>query len=162
MVPYSLHRGLHPTGAPRGASRSGSTTTMDILNEHRRTSFKYDKVQLGPPALRGLMEVDLCTSLPSGVPEPGRLPCSVTRLQLLGVQDSAVHRWDPQRIRMRGQAGRPAWSRPAPPAALPAPRRRLARRPAGDDAPVGDDATGAVERRRAAVIRPAGLPPSTP
>ena len=46
--------------------------------------------QLGPLALRGLTEVDLCTSLPSGVPEPGRLPCSVTRLRLLGVQDSAV------------------------------------------------------------------------
>ena len=27
-----------------------------------------------------LIEVDLCTSLPSGVPEPGRLPCSVTWL----------------------------------------------------------------------------------
>ena len=39
-----------------------------------------------------------------------------------------------------------------------APHRRLVRRPAGDDAPVGGDATGAVERRRAAVIRPAGLP----
>ena len=49
-----------------------------------------------------LTEVDLCTSLPSGVPEPGRLPCSVTRLRLLGVQDSAVRRWDPQWIRMRG------------------------------------------------------------
>ena len=43
-----------------------------------------------------------------------------------------------------------------------APRRRLVRRPAGDDAPVGGDATGAVERRRAAVIRPAGQPPSAP
>ena len=95
-------RGLHPTGAPRGASRSGSTTTTDILNEHRRTSFKYDKVQLGPPALGGLTEVDLCTSLPSGVPEPGRLPCSVTRLQLLGVRDSAVRGKDSQRIRTRG------------------------------------------------------------
>ena len=50
----------------------------------------YDKNQLGPPALGGLTEVDLCTSLPSGVPEPGRLPYSVTRLRLLGVQDSAV------------------------------------------------------------------------
>jgi len=77
-------RGLHPTGAPRGVSRSGSATTMDNLNEHRRTSFKYHKVQLSPPSLGGLTEVDLCTTLPSGVPEPGRLPCSVTRLQLLG------------------------------------------------------------------------------
>jgi len=89
-------------GAPRGASRSGSATTMDNLNEHLRTSLKYHKVRLGPPVLGGLMEVDLCTSLLSGVPEPGRLPCSVTWLQLLGVQDSAMHRRDPQRIRMRG------------------------------------------------------------
>ena len=41
--------------------------------------------------LRKLTEVDLRISLPSGVPKPGRLPCSVTRLQLLGVRDSAVH-----------------------------------------------------------------------
>ena len=41
---------------------------------------------------KDVTEVDLRTSLPSGVPEPGRLPCSVTRLQLLGVQDSAVRR----------------------------------------------------------------------
>ena len=59
----------------------------------------------------------------------------------------------------KGQAGRPAWRRPAPPTAFLAPRHCLARRPASDDAPMGDDATGAVERRRAAVIRPAGLPP---
>ena len=48
------------------------------------------QIRLGPPALGGLTEVDLCTSLPSGVPEPGRLPYSVTRLRLLGVQDLAV------------------------------------------------------------------------
>ena len=59
----------------------------------------------------------------------------------------------------KGQAGRPAWRRVAPPAALLAPRRSLARRLAGDHAPVGDDAMGAVERRRAAVIRLTGLPP---
>ena len=59
----------------------------------------------------------------------------------------------------RGQADRPAWRRPAPPVALLAPRRRLVRRPAGDDAPMGGDATRSVERRRAAVIRPPGLPP---
>jgi len=59
----------------------------------------------------------------------------------------------------RGQAGQPAWRRAAPPAALLAPRRSLARRLAGDHAPVGDDVTGAVGRRRAAMIRPAGLPP---
>ena len=40
--------------------------------------------QLGPLALRGLTEVDLCTSLPSGVPELERLPCSVTRREGLG------------------------------------------------------------------------------
>ena len=68
---------------------------MGNHHEHRKTSFKYHKVRLNPPALRGLMEVDLCTSLPSGVPKPGRLPCSVTRLQLLGVRDSAVRRKDP-------------------------------------------------------------------
>ena len=71
-------------------------------HEHRKTSFKYHKVRLNPLALRGLTEVDLCTSLPSGVPEPGRLTCSVTRLQLLGVRDSTVRRKDSQRIRMRG------------------------------------------------------------
>ena len=62
----------------------------------------------------------------------------------------------------RSQAGRPAWHRLAPRTALLAPRCRLVRRPAGDDAPVGGDVTGAVERRRAAVIRPAVLPPSAP
>ena len=31
--------GLHPMGAPRGTSHSGSTTMVDIYNEHRRTSF---------------------------------------------------------------------------------------------------------------------------
>ena len=71
-------------------------------HEYRKTSFKNHKVRLNPPALGGLTEVDLCTSLPSGVPEPGRLPYSVTRLQLLGVQDSAMRRGYPQRIRMRG------------------------------------------------------------
>jgi hypothetical protein len=74
---------------------------MDNLNEHLRTALKYHKVRLGPPVLGGLTEVDLCTSLLSGILEPERLPCSVTRLQLLGVQDSAVRRRDPQRIRMR-------------------------------------------------------------
>ena len=48
------------------------------------------QIRLDPPELWGLTEVDLYTSLPSGVPEPGRLPYSVTRLRLLGVQDSAV------------------------------------------------------------------------
>ena len=52
-----------------------------------------------------------------------------------------------------------AFYRGAPRAASRAPRRSLARRLAGDRAPVGDNATGAVERRRAAVIRPADLPP---
>ena len=76
--------------------------TISNRHEHRKTSFKYHKVRLNPPALGGLTEVDLCTSLLSGVPVPGRLPCSVTRLQLLGVQVSAVLGGDPQRIRMRG------------------------------------------------------------
>ena len=57
--------------------------TVGNRHEHQKTSFKYHKVRLNPPALGGLTEVDLCTSLPSGVLEPGRLPCSVTRLQLL-------------------------------------------------------------------------------
>ena len=56
-----------------------------------------------------LTEVDLCTSLPSGVPESGRLPCSVTRLRLLGVQDSTVRRWDPRRIRLRGSSKKPGY-----------------------------------------------------
>ena len=51
-----------------------------------------------------LTEVDLCTSLPSGVPEPGRLPCSVTRLRLLGIQDSAVHGKNHQWIRLIGSS----------------------------------------------------------
>ena len=76
--------------------------TVGNHHEHRKTSFKYFKVRLNPPALGGLTEADLCTSLPSGVPEPGRLPCSVTRLQLLGVRDSAVRGKDSQRIRTRG------------------------------------------------------------
>ena len=76
--------------------------TVGNHHEHRKTLFKHHKVQINPPALGGLTEVDLCTSLLSGVPEPGRLPCSVTRLQLLGVRDSAVRRKDSQRIRMRG------------------------------------------------------------
>src|SRR6185503_17172026 len=63
--------------------------TVGNHHEHQKTSLKYHKVRLNPPALRGLTEVDLCTSLPSGVTEPERLPCSVTRLQLLGAQDSA-------------------------------------------------------------------------
>ena len=45
--------------------------TVGNHHEHRKTSFKYHKVRLNPPALGGLTEVDLCTSLPSGVPEPG-------------------------------------------------------------------------------------------
>ena len=56
-----------------------------------------------------MTEVDLCTSLPSGVPEPGRLPCSVTRLRLLSVQDSTVRRWDPRRIRLRGSSKKPGY-----------------------------------------------------
>ena len=76
--------------------------TVGNHHEHRKTSFKYHKVRLNPPALGGLTEVDLCTSLPSGVPEPGRLPCSVTRIQLLGVWDSAVRGKDSQRIITRG------------------------------------------------------------
>ena len=75
--------------------------TISNRHEHRKTSFKYHKVRLNPSALGGLTVVDLCTSLPSGVPEPGRLPCSVTRLQLLDVRDSAVRGKDYQRIRMR-------------------------------------------------------------
>ena len=62
----------------------------------------------------------------------------------------------------RGQAGRPIQCRAALSVAFLAPHHCLARRPASDDAPMGDDATGAVERRRVAVIRPAGLPPSAP
>ena len=76
--------------------------TVGNHHEQRKTSFKHHKVRLNPPALGGLTEVDLCTSLPSGVPEPGRLPCSVTRLQLLDVRGSAVRGKDYQRIRMRG------------------------------------------------------------
>ena len=51
-----------------------------------------------------LMEVDLRTSLPSWLHKPGRLPCSVTRLLLLGVQDSAVRGKVLQWIRMRGSS----------------------------------------------------------
>jgi len=76
--------------------------TVGDHHEHRKTLFKHHKVRLNPSVLGGLMEVDLCTSLSSGVPKPGRLPCSVTRLQLLGVRDSAVRGKDSQRIRTRG------------------------------------------------------------
>ena len=76
--------------------------TMGNHHEHRKTSFKYHKVRLGPPALRGLTKVDLCTSLLSGAPGPGRLPCLVTRQQLLSARDSAVRGKDSQRIRTGG------------------------------------------------------------
>ena len=58
-----------------------------------------------------------------------------------------------------GQAGRPVGRQAAPPAALLAPRQSLARRLAGDHAPVGGDATQAEERHRAAMMRPAGVLP---
>ena len=79
-----------------------------VLDLQQRRTFLMSTEGLRSSAMRfnsalgGLTEVDLCTSLPSGVPESRRLPCSVTRLPLLGVQDSAMHRRDPQRIRMRG------------------------------------------------------------
>ena len=66
------------------------------INAKENTGFELLNVLAFPRATSttnsttSLMEVDLCTSLPSGVPEPGRLPCSVTRLQLLGMRDSAV------------------------------------------------------------------------
>ena len=56
-----------------------STRSLPDIVPHRSGALSDCLGQL-------LTEVDLCTSLPSGVPEPGRLPCSVTRLQLLGVQ----------------------------------------------------------------------------
>ena len=46
-------RGLHPMGAPRGASRSGSATTIDIYKEHRRTSFGITN-STRPSGARGL------------------------------------------------------------------------------------------------------------
>ena len=64
--------------------------TLDVFIRALKDHIQYIKVQLGLPALGGLMEVDLCTSLPSRVPEPERLPCSVTRLLLLSMQDLAV------------------------------------------------------------------------
>ena len=64
---------------------------------------KYLGIPLSLKKLRKTVtEVDLCTSLPSGIPEPGRLPCSVTRLQLLGGRDSAVRGKDSLRIRTIG------------------------------------------------------------
>ena len=62
----------------------------------------------------------------------------------------------------RGQAGRPVGRRAATPAAMLAPHRSQARSLVGAHAPVGDNATGAVERRWAAMMRSAGLPPYAP
>ena len=59
----------------------------------------------------------------------------------------------------RGRAGRPAWRRAAPPAAFLAPRQCLLRRLAGAHALVGGNGTRAEEEHRAAMMRPAGLPP---
>ena len=47
-------RGLHPTGAPRGTSRSGSTIMMDNYQEHRRTSLKNQKSSTRPSGAREL------------------------------------------------------------------------------------------------------------
>ena len=77
-----VHPGAHPVLYQQD--------TVGNHHEHQKTSFKYHKVRLNPPALGGLTEVDLCTSLLSGVPESRRLPRSVTRLRLLGMKDSAM------------------------------------------------------------------------
>ena len=58
--------GAHPVRHQQGM--------VDNHHEHRRTSFKYHKVRLGPPALGGLTEVDLCTSLRVGSPNSGDYP----------------------------------------------------------------------------------------
>ena len=75
--------------------RPGAHPVLDL--QQRRTFImsteglrSVPQIRLGPPALEGLTEVDLCTSLLSGVTEPGRLPYSVSWLRLLGVQDFAV------------------------------------------------------------------------
>ena len=46
-------RELHLTGAPRGASRSGSATMTDIYKEHQRTSFGITNLTR-PSITRGL------------------------------------------------------------------------------------------------------------
>ena len=46
-------RELHLTGAPRGASRSGSATMTDIYKEHQRTSFDTAN-STRPSGARGL------------------------------------------------------------------------------------------------------------
>ena len=67
--------------------------------------------------------------------------------------------WWPFIEACRGRAGRPAWHRAAPPAALLAPRQSLSRSFAGMSAPVGDDGTRAKEGYLAALMRPASLSP---
>ena len=59
----------------------------------------------------------------------------------------------------RDRASRPIWRWAAPLAAMLPPRRSLSRSFAGMSALVSDNGTRAEERRRAAMMRPAGLLP---
>ena len=60
---------------------------LEVFHEHRKDLVHDVKVQLGPPTLEGLTEVDPDTSLPSGVPISCYLPCSMTQKQLHGTQE---------------------------------------------------------------------------
>ena len=55
-----------------------------VYHERRRASHEDIKIQLNPPVLGGLTEVDPSTSLPSGVPESRCLPCLTILLRLSG------------------------------------------------------------------------------
>jgi len=79
-----LLRNLPRLGGYTQWVRPGAHPVLDL--QQRRAFIMSTKglrsvpqVQLGPPAHGGLTEVDLCASLQSGVPEPGRLSRSVTR-----------------------------------------------------------------------------------
>ena len=72
-------------GAPRGASRSGSTTMTDILNEHRRASFKRDDVQLGARGLDGGRSMYLPAEWGPRTWETNRLGDSATTTRRAGL-----------------------------------------------------------------------------
>ena len=67
--------------------------------------------------------------------------------------------WWPSIEARRDRASRPIWRWAAPSAAMLPPRRSLSRSFVGMSAPVGDNRTRAEERRRVAMMRPAGLLP---
>ena len=93
-------RGLHPTGAPRGASHSGSATTVDNHHEHQRTSFGTAN-STRPSGARGLdggRSMYLPTEWGPQTRETTLLGNSAMTTRHAGL---GCAQWDPQRIRMR-------------------------------------------------------------